>query len=367
MATVKANIYKADFLQPAKLKPIKVIETIDEKLSFRRFNPNADPPIEQIVLRIENKNIGSLQNIVSLTGLPKQGKSKFSAAIAAAALCNYSVFGFDCRLPADRKRVAYIGTDESSVDFYNTISLIRRLSASPANIPNLDAFNVRRDEPGDIIKMIHRYLTVTPECSVMVIDNVADLLMNYNDEGQSKRVINFLKYWTDVYNIMLVPLLHLGKGNLSSLGHLGAGLDRYSQSIFKVEKNTEQGNYVLTGDRLRSAGSFTPLCIYYNTMGPGWEQTFYQENPPDPTHTKKLQERASEINKQDHTLTVSRIFTSESVQGYGMLINGIVAHYAKGRNWAKECFRYLIKEGLIYEPEPGHYTNINQARLFIKS
>ena len=47
--------------------------SIDELLEKRKYNPNCIPTKENIIFTIQDKHIGSLQNFIIFSGLPKAG------------------------------------------------------------------------------------------------------------------------------------------------------------------------------------------------------------------------------------------------------------------------------------------------------
>lgn len=338
---------------------------ITDILQQRKFDASQDPGREPVVFTIENKNIGSLQNFIGITGLPKNGKGKFASGMIAAALSNSEIFGMRCRLPEDRKRIALWSTDESRFDLFKTVSLIKELSGESEINDRLDTYSVRRDDAKDIISMIAEYVKLSPDCSLLIIDNIADLLINYNDEGQSKRVINFLKQWTDIHNLLIVAVLHLGKGNSTTIGHLGAGLDRYAQSILRVQKDKDHGTYTMTGDMLRSAGDFSPIDITFDPAINTWKQTWHIDESEK--KIKPLIARPAEMDKQDHWHKCIQIFNSKAVQSYEKLIENIRIIYGRGFQWAKECVTHLLGEGMIINGDDGFViAPTGQAKLYIQ-
>jgi hypothetical protein len=81
-------------------------------------------------------------------------------------------------------------------------------------------------------------------------------------------------------------VLHLGKGQGETLGHLGSNTDRWSQSTMIVEKNKDAGQFVLKSKYLRSDGDFEPVAIM-NFDG-RWSQVPYIEQiAPIPTKKPK--------------------------------------------------------------------------------
>jgi hypothetical protein len=341
----------------------EAINKIDDLLFNRAYDPNKEPPPNQIVFRIEQKNIGSLQNIVTITGLPKNGKGKFIAGIAAAALSRQEVFSMSIRLPEGKQGVALWDTEQSDYDFYKSMETIKKLAGIDTFPPHFHAFNVREDEPMNILKMIDRYLQLNENCGLLILDGMLDLLTSYNDEAESKRLVNILKRWSKLYNLLIPAVLHRGKSSSTTVGHLGSMADRASQSILIVEKVKERNTFQLRPDFLRSADDFTPIEIYYNNHSHQWEQTDYIPSEED-QKVKRMILSPPEINREVHSANVMRIFNSEDLQSYDLLVQNIREIYAQGREWARKCIPFLMQEGLLFKTQHG-YTREKKTRLFI--
>jgi hypothetical protein len=264
-------------------------------------------------------------------------------------------------LPEKKRRIAFFDTDQSRYDFYKNIDLINQLAGLQAIYPLLSAYNVRRDEPKDICNMIEVYTRLHPDCGLIVIDNIGDLLTNFNDEGQSKRLINYFKKITDEKNILIVTTLHLGKSNNSTIGHLGAMSDRYAQSILTCEKIGS--NYLLKLKDSRTCGDITPIVIFYDDYNNIWKETTYTPEPDE--KIKPLKPKARELSIDEHRRNVIRIFSLDQFITYGDLVQSVCELYAAGTNWAKDCVIHLINEHLIFKI-PGGYTNAKQTRLYVE-
>jgi hypothetical protein len=334
----------------------------DQLLVNCAYDPNREPPPDQIVIRIEGKNIGSLQNFITITGLPKNGKGKYLAAIMAGAITREQIFGISTRLPEHKQAVALFDTEQSDYDFYKYMENIRDLAGISALPSNFHAFNVREYDPADILPLIDNYLNKNKNCGLLCIDGILDLLSSYNDEGESKRLINILKRWTKVHELLAPIVLHRGKTTSSTLGHLGGMADRASQSILIVEKQKDKSTFQLRADFLRSADDFTPIEIYYNKDAAAWQETTY--TPAEDSKVKKIKLRPGELDRTIHTTNVMRIFNASDILQYDALVQGIKEMYAAGTDWARQCVPVLMKENLIFKQEFG-FTNNNKARLFI--
>jgi len=339
---------------------------LTELLRDALFDINNAPPQETIVWRIEGQNIGSLGNFALLTGLPKAGKGKYICGITAAGLTRDEIFGQWVKLPPEKNKISYWDTEQSKFDHFQMLKTIQNLIQQETLPDQFKSYHVRKHDAQTIIPMIEHELSVSPNIGMIVLDGLLDLIDSFNDEKQSKALVNFLKRITDIYNILVLGVLHRSKSVDRSMGHLGSAADRAAQSVLKVEKDKEKKHYILSAEYLRNADDFTPIAIYYNKNLHTWEQTDYL--PPDqtPKQNKERQLKPDELDISVHTLNVLRIFNQANPQSYETLIQNIRETYFKGRNWSVECLKFLTqKEQLIFKNIDG-YTNTRQAKLFIQ-
>lgn len=331
------------------------------------YDPKNPPPDEVVVWRIEGQNIGSLGNFSLLTGLPKAGKGKYICGITAAGLTRDDIFGQSIKLPADKQGISYWDTEQSKYDHFQMIKTIQRLMETDALPSQFNSYHCRKHDAQTIIPMIEYELQSNKNIGFVILDGLLDLIDSFNDERQAKSLVNFLKRITDVYNILVLGVLHRSKSVDKSMGHLGSAADRAAQSVLKVEKNKELKHYTLSAEYLRNADDFTPISIYYNKGMNTWEQCEYvnpgeRALPLDKTKAPK----PHELDISVHTLNVLRIFNSQEVQTYETFIQNIREIYGRGRNWAVDCVKHLTQsEGLVYKIATG-YTNTKAARLFVE-
>lgn len=337
-------------------------KTIAELLNARRYDPNRQPIPEQVVLRINGRRVGSVQNIITLSGKQKQGKSRYLAAIAAAAITGADIFSISVAPPSGRNRVAIFDTEQGEYDFYRQIEQVKKI-AGVSHLPAFfDAYTCREDSPVNILKMVNAYLTQHPDCALLFLDGILDLLLDFNNVAESKRLANFLKRISKQHNCLIVGVMHRGKGNDTSIGNIGSMIDRLAQSVLKVEK-TEAGTFRLAAEFMRSDIDFDPVEIYHN--GQDWQQVYGAapgvEIPPAPV--RKIMPRPQEIEPLEHRQNVETIFSSiGDFITYDQLIKGIKELYGVGRNWAVDCCKHLRFEGLIFHTGDG-WTNKRQTKI----
>jgi hypothetical protein len=241
---------------------------LQKELSLRKFDESSKREPDKIYFIIENEVIGTTGNFIAFTGLPKSGKTTFLSACIASAICGEYVFNM--RLFTYKKKIAYFDTEQSPYDFNRTLNRIKQFADKPNTSKILDCFLLREDEPKNILALIYFYLK-NNVCDIVVIDGLLDLLNNMNDEGEAKRIIRILKRWGKLFDILIITVLHQGKKDLSSIGHIGSSVDRYAQSVLEIVKEKD-GTLTLKNKLLRSSGGFNDINIYFNNGSKRYEK-----------------------------------------------------------------------------------------------
>ena len=231
-------------------------------LNSRHYKDDYTPPAESVIFSIEGNTVGTLGNFSAFTGLPKAGKSTFvNALISSAYALTGESFGMKLAPIAGRPMIGYFDTESAEFDFYKNITRIKRM-AGRENLPFFNAFTMRQDSSVIIMELIEFYCKSYP-ASIVIIDGLLDLMINYNDERESKNLIDWLKRLTNVYNIFILGIIHTGKKDGHTLGHFGSMIDRYSQSVLEIVYDQENKLYRMKPKFLRSSGVFDEIAIQF--------------------------------------------------------------------------------------------------------
>ena len=232
-----------------------------ELLINRHYKKGYQPSEEQILFKIDGKKIGTKSNIVTLSGLAKAGKSTFlTSIIASAYVWDNQVHSISLSPDNNKCNIGYFDTESSEWDFYSNINRVQQ----QANIPELpmsfNAFSCREDDPETIKKLIEEYLSSYP-ASIVIIDGVLDIMMDFNDPIESKKTIQWMKKLTKQYDCLLIAVIHLARRESGLLGHFGAMLERYSQSILEVIKDKDTKIFELKPKLLRADADFNTIAL----------------------------------------------------------------------------------------------------------
>lgn len=318
---------------------------INELLQLRSYKKDFIPDPENIVFKIQEKHIGSLQNYCVIAGMPKTCKSTILSALISTAITPADCFGMKLTLPDNRKKLAYFDTESSDTDFYRQVQRIKDFAGRDHIPERLQLYQVREDSPGRIRKMVEYLLSTDPEISVLIIDGLLDLCINYNDERETRLLTNWIKRITKQYNILLITVLHLGKKDGETLGHLGSNSDRWAQSTLTITRNKEQKTYTLEPKFLRSADDFLPITLM-NFNGQ-WMQT-ETEKDPEPIRQK----RPEDLTPMEHNNLIYQVI--KRPMQYKDLIEEIQATTAKGTNYAKGIVKMWIEKNWIHKTDKGY-------------
>jgi len=319
--------------------------SITELLAKRSYNPNYIPNKENIVFTISGKHVGSLQNFCVYSGLPKAGKSTYIAALIASAFVPYDVFSMKLHLPTDRRKLCYFDTESSDYDFFRQINKIKGFSEMSILPDWFNAFQVREDGSGLIRRMIETYLDANPECAVIVIDGLLDLLVNYNDEKESSLLTKWLKKITKIYNVLLVTVLHQSKSNLSTTGHIGSASDRFAQSTLDIVKEKEKNAYVLTSRFMRSDSDFDPITLI-NFNG------IFQQVETE--HKTSIGKKATDLPDTESRSLCFQIISIPC--NYNDISDEIIERTATSKGYAKNLIKIWINKGWIIKNKDNKYA-----------
>jgi len=307
------------------------------------------------VITIQGKTIATPGNVVTINGLPKSRKTTYQSFFIASALSGSVIFDIKVNLQADEK-IILIDTEQSIYDFSRQIRTLKKIIKSQ-NLPgNFSAYLFRQFEPDIILNSIYE-LVKTERPKILFIDNLTELVVDFNNVQESKKVIQFLKKITAEFNLVVICLLHLGKGNLQTLGNLGSMADRMAQSTLKIVLDKDTGASTMEAGFLRSDSHFNPVAVYWNEEQKQYEQT--TDISTKPKNSRKF--ILMELKDQDHFNRLAVIFKDNREVIYSELVEEVKKIYGVGTNIAKQqIIPYLAGNNFITGTKGIYKINLNK-------
>jgi hypothetical protein len=318
--------------------------TIDELLELRKYKPDYVPNKDNVILRIGGKVVGASMNYIIFGGLPKAGKSSYLNSCIASAFVPYDIFTMKINLPDNRRKICLFDTESSDYDYYNRIESIKRF-AELENLPDwFNSFQVREDGTGTIRRMVERYLELNPDCSVLVLDGLLDLIINYNDEKESSMLTKWLKKITKVHDILIISVLHFNKSNDHTTGVIGSHSDRFAQSTLDIKKDKDNNTYVMSSRFMRSDSDFEPITLM-NFSGN------LQQVANDSVKPKS--KKASDLDLIESQRLCKQIVTIP--MQYSEIVDEIKERTAESNTYAKQLMKIWISKGMVSKDHTGKY------------
>jgi KaiC/GvpD/RAD55 family RecA-like ATPase len=236
------------------------------------FYPDEKPAIADPIIKINNQTIGTLGNVVTISGRSGVRKSTYLHAFIGSYITHQRVFNLQVEAPKERKKIILLDTEQSAYSLYNQFKRLKKqLQIKKINDDLLQIYRLRQLSEEDIKKFVYNILEENPDCFMLCIDNVLDMVLNYNDVAEAKRLMDIFKGITDYYKILLFALIHQSKQTEFSIGHAGSRLEALAQTSLRVQfapinktDNNKEISQLVVGEKIRDSAGFDPIEITYD-------------------------------------------------------------------------------------------------------
>jgi len=186
------------------------------------------------------KSVLTTANISTTIGAAKSKKTFFST-IVLASLLGYKEFAINGDLQG--LNVILFDTEQSHYHVQKIHERIKRLKTP--SIASIEIFVLRPFTPDKRLAMIEYYLKQQKgNYSFVIIDGVVDLLYDFNDLHESKKISSKLMEWSSIYNCHINTVLRTNKDKHQARGHLGTELNNKSETVFRISKEDDNSSIV---------------------------------------------------------------------------------------------------------------------------
>lgn len=338
------------------IQPISVAtqKEIDRQKNIDRINGfifGFDAPIEDesVILSIQETPICSVKNISLLLGLRKNGKS----TVLSLLLGDNN--GTIQRTPPPGKEMILVVDTEQSGKYLRKLQdrIVRCLGRTPDSIMFLKVRALNKRERLELIRLT---LDTYPQIGLVIIDNIKDVCGDFNDQSEADRIATMLVQWSNDYNLHILNVLHLNKGNGLSRGHLGSELENKAETILKVRKD-DQNELVIVEPEATRDKPFEKFGFYFDESGfPVIQKLDSAERKPGKrTRDAYSQSPAVLSGIIDAIFAASNDYTYD---GLWRAIKNAGNKYSLnlGDNTAKDWLTYYKQEGMIMQNERKRYV-----------
>ena len=324
-------------------------ETFPELLKYFTMKITDVEECPPEVIKVDDKVFGTLGNFSIITGKPKSGKTFNVSAIAAAAICGRQVLNYAVTLPADRRTVLYIDTEQARPHCRTVIRRIHKMTGMTSkDMTNLMFCPLR--EMNDVMRtaFIEKCLRDFPTIGLVIIDGIRDLLKDINSQVESNHVVNKLMEWTAFYDIHIVGVLHQNKNDDNTRGTLGTETNNKAEStmLTSLVINSNTLRFKVSCEMSRSE-PFETFFFYLDSNHLPQVDVNYGA-------VKKKKTTLNDITASQHRAALDAAFAHGSITSHNSLVQALEQGYRsiglkRGRTWLVGVQKMMATDGVITE------------------
>lgn len=220
---------------PIDGKPIEKKVSYEEILKLRIF-PTDNIPKPEAVLYFGEQMVMSRKNISCITGKAKVGKTFLMTLLNISVLKKGEFGTLKSYLPKGKDLIIYIDTEQSD---YHILMILQRIQKE-VGTDKLMMFNFDAKSVDERKEFTRELIYNTPECGLLVIDGIADLIYDPNDIRESSQMVSELRKWATDCDIHIVNVIHQNPSeNTKMRGHLGTILTNKSETVIQITSSKE--------------------------------------------------------------------------------------------------------------------------------
>ena len=327
------------------------------RLRARRFDPESKPSKPQPRIFLAGKPICTPGNLTTIGAQAKTGKSAFVGAMISAVICaeggvsKADNLGLSAAPPQGRA-LLHFDTEQSLYDADQLVwrSLRRSTTETPPSF--LDSFRLA----GFSASELKQALTITLEEAdavrgifAVIIDGIADLVLDVNDQAECNRFIAELHELAIKYDCPIISIVHENPAQESGKmrGHLGSQLERKAESNIRLKKSGDLT--VAYGEKMRGA----PIGV---SEGPHF--TWCPINEMHVTTTSTAQTKAI-LKREKLAALAGDVFEASGKADlrHRDLIGGIKAELGISRSTAEDRFTEMkLHKIVLKNPTTGFWS-----------
>lgn len=224
---------------------------------------------------------------------------------------------------------------------------------------NLIYMDLKIYKPAERAEIIETSLRLF-EPDLIVLDGSRDLVYDINDPKEATEVSGLFMKWAVEYNLHILTILHVNKGDGNARGHLGTELLNKSETTLRIVHNKEENRVECEPENSRGKG-FETFAFDRDDRGiPQLIEGFAEMKVS--SNIKKETFNANDADLQDdHIQCISTMFLFNEWLKYSDVINQIKLHFESigkkiGNNKAGMFLEYYRNEAMmIYDQDQkGH-------------
>ena len=186
------------------------------------------------------------------------GKAKAGKTYGAMVICKIIFQPGEDYISNFDNGIVIFDTEQKSQHskrFYRRLCFM--LTGRYDNIPKFKLFCLRSYNKDQRRKFIKYYIDKFKP-TLAIIDNVRDVLKNFNDIDQSDEVVTELANLSESTETHITSTLHVNKNDFNARGHIGSELTQKAETVFLLDMTSDEVTREISAAYTRNE-KFTPI------------------------------------------------------------------------------------------------------------
>jgi len=323
-------------------------DTRGEKFDYLRIT-DTTPTLPLVpVISLCGQTISTAGNITTISGEAKIGKSGFVGILISAALSqNGIVDGLDelyVQPNTFGKGLLYFDTEHSQPTHWkNLMSILKRCEL--LGCPDfLGFYNLKSLDPEEYSKVTSEICEYTFNkfggIHMIIIDNGADYLTDFNDPVESSFVVNYFEKLAEKYSATVIITIHTTGKREKEIGHLGSCFQRRSESVLSIIAEGEISFVIPKFLRMADKKDIIPIAFRFD------KELGYNTGC-------KIENQILLADDTDRGFLISKICVDIFKEGTNLLsdeiVDAIIKKTHKATGTAKNIFKEMVAHNMIIQ------------------
>lgn len=194
--------------------------------------------------------IGTYGNFSFISAAPKSKKTFLVSLLASAYLSADKTYTKDMIGMRKNKKLLHYDTEQGRFHAQRTFNRVTRMSGKSNDYLT---YALREYSAFERLEFINWHLYNVDNPGLVIIDGIADLILDSNDLVQSNKLIQYLMKWTQDLNIHIITVIHSNFNSDKATGHLGSFMEKKTETQISLELSSDDRDLAVVKCR-RSRG-----------------------------------------------------------------------------------------------------------------
>tara|TARA_R100000231_G_scaffold39691_1_gene34437 strand:- start:6422 stop:7258 length:837 start_codon:yes stop_codon:yes gene_type:complete len=194
--------------------------------------------------------IGTYGNFSFISAAPKSKKTFLVSLLAASYMGCSKKYTKDLLGVKKNKKLIHYDTEQGRFHAQRTFNRVTRMCE---NTEDYFTYALREYSAFERLDFINWHLYQIENPGLIIIDGIADLILDSNDLVQSNKLIQHLMRWTQDLNIHIITVIHSNFNSDKATGHLGSFMEKKTETQISLDLSSEDRDLAVVKCR-RSRG-----------------------------------------------------------------------------------------------------------------